>query len=155
MGSLTNRELPRMRKTSMTGLPSLRSCSIMATRQSVMIATCICIRTAFSDSPQKDLTRKCCLIHLNAFKDSKQFLCLGKCQSQDFDAQIASTTVSMIQYNFLCMARRFRDYESLGGIFRNSNAETLQLTVAQKIWQLILETISEIAQILDIDIKIL
>lgn len=87
------------------------------------------------------------------FKDSKQLLRLGKCQSQDFDAQIASTTVSMIQHNVLCVARRFRDYESLGGIFRNSNAETLQLTVAQKIWQLILETISEIAQILDIDIE--
>lgn len=52
--------------TSITGLPNLRSCSMIATRQYVMIATCICIRTAFSDSPQKDLTRRCCLIHLKS-----------------------------------------------------------------------------------------
>ena len=53
MGTLTSRELPRIRMTSATGLSSLRSCPIIGTRQYVMMATCICIRTAFSDSPQK------------------------------------------------------------------------------------------------------
>lgn len=38
---------------------------MMAMRQYVMMATCIWIRTEFSDVPQKDLTRRCCLIHLN------------------------------------------------------------------------------------------
>ncbi|MDR1937546.1 MAG: transposase, partial [Tannerellaceae bacterium] len=35
------------------------------------------------------------------FKESKQYLGLSKCQSQDFDAQIASTSICMLQYNLL------------------------------------------------------
>jgi len=45
------------------------------------------------------------------FKEGKQYLRLGKCQSQDFDAQIAHTTLCMIQYKLLSVAKRFSDYE--------------------------------------------
>jgi IS4 transposase len=43
------------------------------------------------------------------FKEAKQYLGLGKSQSQDFDAQIATTTICMLQYNLLSAARRFTD----------------------------------------------
>jgi len=89
------------------------------------------------------------------FKESKQYLGLGKCQSQDFDAQIATTTICMIQYNILSVAKRFTDYESLGELFRKTNAETIQLTVAEKIWKLIIELLNDIAEILEIDIETL
>ncbi|PLB86087.1 hypothetical protein C0T31_07220 [Dysgonamonadaceae bacterium] len=36
------------------------------------------------------------------FKESKQYLGLGKCQSQDFGAQIAATTLCMLQYKIYC-----------------------------------------------------
>ncbi len=52
------------------------------------------------------------------FKESKHYLGLGKCQSQDFDAQIAHTTICMIQYNLLSVAKRFTDYESLGEMLK-------------------------------------
>lgn len=87
------------------------------------------------------------------FKESKQYLGLGKCQSQDFDAHIATTTICMIQYNILSVAKRFTDYESLGELFRKTNAETIELTVAEKIWQLINELLNDIAEILEIDIE--
>jgi len=35
------------------------------------------------------------------FKESKQLLGLGKCQSNDFDGQIADTTTTFIQYILL------------------------------------------------------
>lgn len=89
------------------------------------------------------------------FKESKQYLGLGKCQSQDFDAQIATTTICMIQYNILSVAKRFTDYESLGELFRNTNADTIQLTVAEKIWKLIIELLNDIAEMLEIDIETL
>ncbi len=47
------------------------------------------------------------------FRESKQYLQLGKCQSQDFDAQIAATTLSMLQYNLLAVSRRFAAYQTL------------------------------------------
>ena len=33
------------------------------------------------------------------FKECKQFLRLGKCETLHFDAQIATTTICMLQYN--------------------------------------------------------
>ena len=85
------------------------------------------------------------------FKEGKQYLGLGKCQSQDFDAQLAHTTICMVQYNLLSVAKRFTDYESLGELFRNTNAETIQLTVAERLWQIIVEVLSALAEILEID----
>lgn len=89
------------------------------------------------------------------FKESKQHLGLGKCQSQNFDAQIASTTISMLQYNILSVAKRFSDYETLGGLFRAANAETIELTIAERIWAIITEIASQLADLLEIDTEML
>lgn len=89
------------------------------------------------------------------FKESKQYLGLGKCQSQDFDAQIASTTICMVQYNLLSVAKRFTAYESLGELFRNTKAETIQLTVTEKIWQIIINIFACLAELLEIDTELL
>ena len=51
------------------------------------------------------------------FRELKQHLQLGKCQSRDFDAQIASVTISMILYMFLSYFRRMNAYETMGGLF--------------------------------------
>ena len=59
------------------------------------------------------------------FKESKQNLGLSKCQSQDFDAQIAATTLCMIQYNLLSVAKRFSEYEKLGELFRATQKDSL------------------------------
>lgn len=85
------------------------------------------------------------------FKESKQHLGLGKCQSQDFDAQIAHTTICMLQYNLLSLARRFTHYESLGELFRNTISETIYLTVYERIWQIITVLLVDIAEIIEID----
>ena len=61
MLSVVSADLPRIRMTSNTGLPILSSCSMIAMRQYVMMAICIWIRTAFSDSPQNRLTWRCLL----------------------------------------------------------------------------------------------
>ena len=89
------------------------------------------------------------------FKESKQYLGLGKCESQDFDAQIARTSIAMIQYNLFSLTRRFADYESFGELFRNTKAETIQLTVAERIWQLIIEILVSLAELFEIDVEML
>ena len=89
------------------------------------------------------------------FKESKQHLGLGKCQSQDFDAQIGAITLSMLQYNMLSVAKRFSDYETLGELFRSANAEIIELTIAERIWLIIIEIIAQLADLLDIDTEVL
>lgn len=52
------------------------------------------------------------------FKECKQNLLLGKCQSNDFDAQIADTTLCMIRYILLSYCERIRYGTTIGGLFR-------------------------------------
>jgi len=89
------------------------------------------------------------------FKEAKQYLGLGKSQAQGFGSQKASTTLAMIQYNLLALTKRFSGYESLGELFRNTKAEIIELTVAEKIWKLIIEILAEVAQFFESDIKLL
>ena len=53
------------------------------------------------------------------FTDHKN-LNLGKSQSNYFNAQVADTTICLMQYILLALYKRFESYETIGGIFRNS-----------------------------------
>ena len=86
-----------------------------------------------------------------AYHDCKQLLDFGKCQSVHFSAQIASFTLTMMQYNILCTVKRFEAYETLGALFRDVVGNTLELSVTDRIWELILDTILEIAEIISAD----
>lgn len=84
------------------------------------------------------------------FKESKQLLRLGKCQSQDFDAQIAHVTMTYILYVFLSYFRRINDYETLGGLFADMRDEMAQKNIAEQLWEMfdelldvVITTISE------------
>jgi hypothetical protein len=89
------------------------------------------------------------------FKESKQLLGLGKCQAQDFDAQIAATTLCMLQYNLLSVVKRFNDYETLGELFRAAQKDSLEITIAEQIWLIIIEIAAKLSEILDIDTEVL
>ena len=87
------------------------------------------------------------------FKEAKSHLKLGKSQSLDFDAQIADTTISMLQYNILSLAKRFLDYESMGEMFRQAGKETLELTIVEKIWGYLIELLSIISELFEINME--
>lgn len=89
------------------------------------------------------------------FKESKQYLGLGKCQAQDFDAQIAATTLCMLQYNLLSVVKRFNDYETLGELFRAAQKDSLEVTIAEQIWLIIIEVVAKLSEILEIDTEVL
>lgn len=86
-----------------------------------------------------------------AYHDCKQLLDFGKCQSVHFSAQIASFTLTMMQYNILCTVKRFEAYETIGALFCDVTAGTLELSAADRIWELILDTILEIAEMISDD----
>ncbi len=85
------------------------------------------------------------------FKEAKQYFQLAKCQSRDFDAQIADTSICMIQYNIFSLAKRFSDYETLGGLFDDTKEFVMELTVCKRLWGFFLEFIQLIALIVDVD----
>ena len=106
MSSFNKRALLRIRITCMMGRPSLKSCSMIPITQYVMMATWICMRTAFSDSPQKVLTFRCCFIHLknlwealhNYFKWLKQHLKIKRFWGTTKNAVRIQISVAIITY---------------------------------------------------------
>ena len=49
--------------------------------------------------------------------------------------------------NTTSVAKRFRDYETIGGLFREISRETVQLSVAQQIWGVLQELVTAIAEV--------
>ena len=68
-----------------------------------------------------------------------------------FAAQIASFTLTMMQYNILCTVKRFEAYETIGGLFTEVTNDTLELSVTDKIWAIILDFVLEATERYSID----
>ena len=85
------------------------------------------------------------------FKESKGLLGLGKCQSANFAAQIACTSLVALQYDILSVVKRFMDYETIGELFRQVGQDSLELTITERIWQAILELVAAITKVFSID----
>ena len=69
----------------------------------------------------------------------------------DFSSQIAHVSLVMIRYNLLAMIKRSLDYETIGGLFRDVYAGVKEITVIEKIWNIILEVVAVIAEVLEAD----
>ena len=85
------------------------------------------------------------------FKESKGNLGLGKYQMRNFSSQIAMTAITAMQYNLLSTARRFSDYETVGGLFKDATMSSVELTLTERIWDMILEIVREIAECFNIE----
>lgn len=86
-----------------------------------------------------------------AHKEMKQNLKLGKNQCRDFAGQIAGISLCVLQYNILSYVKRKESYETIGGLFAEISKDSAELSVAEKIWLLIVEVINVIAETLDCD----
>jgi hypothetical protein len=85
------------------------------------------------------------------FKDCKQNLGLNNCQSVDMDSYFAHISLTMMNYMVLSIKKRFEDYESIGGIFRDSKAQVLENTLVEKMWEIIIEIYLLVFAALDVD----
>ena len=70
------------------------------------------------------------------FKDVKQNLNFGKCQSTDFDAHIATLSLCFMNYMMLTLIKRFNECESLGIMFKSFKDKLLVQTLEVKLWEI-------------------
>jgi len=89
------------------------------------------------------------------FKEAKQYLNLGKSQSNYFNAQIADTTICLMQYLLLALLKRFESYETIGGVFRGSKQAMLELTLADRILEIFLQIMKELVELLELDFDLI
>lgn len=87
------------------------------------------------------------------FKESKQYLNLGGCQSLHFEAQTADTTITMIQYILLTLKKRFDDYETRGEVFRATGEEMLEKRLHLRLWELLIAIMKIIIETLNIAVE--
>jgi predicted nucleic acid-binding Zn finger protein len=83
------------------------------------------------------------------FKEGKQLLGLGKYQSNDFDAQVADTTITMIQHMLLTLNYRFEHYETKGALFNHVREGIIQSLLDERLWGLFIELIRLIEVLFD------
>lgn len=86
-----------------------------------------------------------------AHKEMKQNLKLGKNQRRNFAGQIAGVSLCVLQYNILSYVKRNESYKTIGGLFAEITKDYVELSVAEKIWLLIVEVINVIAEALNSD----
>ena len=86
-----------------------------------------------------------------AHKEMKQNLKLGKNQCRGFAGQIAGISLCVLQYNILSYVKRNESYETIGGLFAEITKNSVELSVAEKIWLLIVEVINVIAEAFNCD----
>ena len=70
------------------------------------------------------------------FRDVKQNLAFGRCQSTDFDAHIATITLCFMNYTMLTLIKRFNDCESIGIMFKEFKDILLIHTLEIKLWEI-------------------
>ena len=63
----------------------------------------------------------------------------------------SSVSLTMMQYNILSFIKRFEAYETIGGLFNQTINGTMELSVTERIWNLILQIVSAIADLFSAD----
>ena len=86
-------------------------------------------------------------------KECKQYLRLGKSQNTDFYGQIADASLVMITYTILTLYKRFQAYETLGGVFRDTQKDMLEKTLCERIEMVILKILRDLLEFLCIDVE--
>ncbi len=87
------------------------------------------------------------------YRESKQYLGLGKWQSTDFDAQIADCTLALATYTMLTLYKRFGDYETMGVLFRQAQGDLMALTLWQRILPVIAKVMYRLCHLLGADFE--
>lgn len=60
------------------------------------------------------------------FKEAKQLFGLGRCQSTNFDVQVAQITLTMTQYLLTSIRYRMEAYETIGGLFKDLKQDYIE-----------------------------
>ena len=80
------------------------------------------------------------------YSDSKKYLNLAGCESTNFNQQLAHVSVACMQYAIMSFVKRAYDYDTIGGLFRQTYLGVEDIVVVDKIWAAILEAVTILAE---------
>lgn len=88
-----------------------------------------------------------------SFKELKQHLGYGKCQSRDFDAHISDATHALMAYNYLSHLKALQNYTTIGGIFAEISKQWVKPSIMDKFWNHIYTLMTQIAELFEISLS--
>lgn len=68
-----------------------------------------------------------------------------------YSKMVENVSLVIIRYNLLASIKRSMDYDTIGGLFADIYEGVHELTVVEKIWDIIFEVIAVVAEILEAD----
>jgi hypothetical protein len=86
------------------------------------------------------------------FKETKQYLRLGKAQNTCFCGQVADITLTFITYIILALQKRFQSYETMGDLFRETQSRLVEATVYERILLIFVKIVGQLLEIFSIDV---
>ena len=84
-----------------------------------------------------------------SYKELKQLLGFGKCQSRDFDGQISDLTCCLMAYNHLSSIKALTKYQSIGLLFHKVSKNWISPNLMQRFWNHLFQIIQQIAALVD------
>ena len=88
-----------------------------------------------------------------SFKELKQHLAFGKCQSRDFDAQISDLTFCLMAYNCLSQLKAIQKHQSIGALFETVSKNWLSPNLMQRFWNHLYEAIRKLADLINAEFQ--
>ncbi len=80
------------------------------------------------------------------YNECKQYLHLEGSQAQYLNSQIAHVSICLMQFLLLALAKRISSYESLGGLFRGTKADLVEITLYERILLVIKDILEEFTE---------
>jgi hypothetical protein len=71
----------------------------------------------------------------------------------DFYGQIADASLTLITYIILTLYKRFEAYETLGSLFRETQADLLEKTLCERIAMVFIKIVTDLLEIFDLDVN--
>ncbi len=84
-----------------------------------------------------------------SFKELKQLMKFGKCQSTNFDAQISDLTFSLMAYNHLSQIKAVNEYQSIGFLFHEISQNRISPNLMQRFWTQLYVAMQKLAKLID------
>ena len=85
------------------------------------------------------------------FKDAKQHLQLGKCQCNNFDSQIGTMTLAMMQYMMLLLYKQMHFGKGLGSIFDLLSSQAEEENITRYLLEMFWEIVTGIGEMMKVD----
>ncbi len=91
------------------------------------------------------------MVNRSLFQGGQAALWRGKCQSTNFDVQIAQITLTMTQYLLTSIRYWMEAYETIGGLFKDMKQDYIENIRILAVVSLILNVLEKLVESIDIE----